>query len=101
MTLDELLDAIRGADADAIGDFPGYADEIARIVGDGRAGADAALAEANEALAAKDAEIQRLQAENYKLMVAAGDGASDSAPEPVEDPEPEDINPEDYISEED
>lgn len=105
MDLDELLGNMRGWE---IEDAPGYADQIAQIVGDIRSGSDAALAEVNAALEAKDAEIQRLQAENYKLMSAVGSAAGEDAGEdaPEEDPETDEENaPVDdvteYVEEED
>lgn len=103
MTVEELLDALRGIDADTIGEIGGYADEIARVVGDMSAGADASLKEANDALAAKDAEIQRLQAENYKLMTSLGsaiDTEQESEPDGSgEDEEVEDFDITEYIKE--
>lgn len=105
MDLDELLGNMRGWE---IEDAPGYADQIAQIVGDIRSGSDAALAEVNAALEAKDAEIQRLQAENYKLMSAVGSaaGEDDSATDDASDPEPDEENAPvddvtDYVEEED
>ena len=69
MGLEEILESMRGWEVE---DAPGYADQIAQLFGDAKAGADASLAEVNSALEQKDAEIQRLQAENYKLMSAVG-----------------------------
>lgn len=105
MGLDELLDALRAITADDVESVGGYADDIARLVGDMRSGADASIAEANEALAARDAEIQRLQAENYKLMTALGSAIdAEPGPEPTgegEGEEVDDFDISDYIEKED
>lgn len=86
MGLEEILEAMRGWE---VQDAPGYADQIAQLFGDATAGADAALAEVNSSLEQRDAEIQRLQAENYKLMSAVGSaGAVSADPDPT-GPEPE------------
>lgn len=109
MDLQEILASLRATDPDTLGEVPGMVDQIAQIVGDRQAGADAMVAELNEALTSRDAEIQRLQAENYKLMTAVG-SASAAATEPADDPgngadddgagdEELDIN--EYIKEED
>lgn len=101
MTLDEVLEAVRGVTGDTVGDLPGYADEIARIF----TTQDSAMAEVNQALAQKDAEIEKLQAANYRLMVAASEPADpDPAPDPSEDGDPEDsgdFDITDYIKEDD
>lgn len=98
MTLEEILEAIRGVTADTLADLPGYADNVAAIFGN----SDAAIAEANAALEEARAEIQRLQTENYKLMVAAGGNANiQTEPNPAEEDEDEPVNPDDYIKEED
>lgn len=101
MNLDEILEALRGAE-----ETSGYADSIAQIFADTRAGGESALAEANAALEAANAEIQRLQAENYKLMTSLG-SSTDPAPadgEAEEEPGEENAPVEDvteYIEEED
>ena len=105
MDIKEILDALRAVDADTLGDVGGYADQIAQYLGDLQTGSDATIAELNKALEANAAEIQRLQAENYRLMTAnasAGEGADDGGEEPdgSEDREDEDeyrIDIEDYI----
>ena len=84
MDFDELLNGLRGVDADTLGDVPGYVDQIAQYVGDLDTNSRAALQEVNTALEEKNAEIQRLQAENYKLMVAKGTNV-ESEPSPDED----------------
>lgn len=95
MGIDELLDTIRGVTGDTLGDLPGYCDDVARFV----SGQNATLEEVNSALAEKDAEIQRLQAENYKLMTAAAAPAyADTTPDPSED-ESGDFSITDYIKE--
>lgn len=86
MGLEEILEAMRGWE---VQDAPGYADQIAQLFGDATAGADAALAEVNSSLEQKDAEIQRLQAENYKLMSAVGSAGGASADPDPTDPAPE------------
>lgn len=100
MNLDEILEALRGAE-----ETSGYADSIAQIFADTRAGGESALAEANAALEAANAEIQRLQAENYKLMTSLG-SSTDPAPsgETEEEPDEENAPVEDvteYIEKED
>lgn len=100
MNLDEILEALRGAE-----ETSGYADSIAQVFADTRAGGESALAEANAALEAADAEIQRLQAENYKLMTSLG-SSTDPAPadETEDDQDGENAPVEDvteYIEEED
>lgn len=85
MDIDELLNGLRATDADTLGDMPGMVDQVAQYIGDLNTNSQAALMEVNQALEEKDAEIQRLQAENYKLMVAAGSAQGDdtaAAPEP-------------------
>ena len=100
MGLDEILEALRGAE-----ETSGYADSIAQIFADTRAGGESALAEANAALEAANGEIQRLQAENYKLMTSIGSATDDTDTQPADDDEPtEDAPVEDvteYIEEED
>lgn len=96
MTLDEVLESIRGVTADTVADLPGYADNVAAIF----SSSDAAIAEANAALEEARAEIQRLQAENYKLMVAAGGNANtEREPDPADEDAGEPVNPDDYIKE--
>lgn len=99
MELDEILEALRGAE-----ETSGYADSIAQIFADTRAGGESALAEANAALEAANAEIQRLQAENYKLMTSLGSSTDPTPPETEEEPDEENAPVEDvteYIEEED
>lgn len=99
MELDEILEALRGAE-----ETSGYADSIAQIFADTRAGGESALAEANAALEAANAEIQRLQAENYKLMTSLGSSTDPAPAETEEEPDEENAPVEDvteYIEEED
>lgn len=101
-TMDEILEALRSVTADTVGDVAGYADQIAQVFGDTVAGSTAQLDEVNAALAAKDAEIQRLQAENYKLMTANATsmgGEGDTEPDTDEEPDGSEIDPKDYIKE--
>ena len=84
MEFDEMLNALRGVDADTLGDVPGYVDQIAQYVGDMTTNSNAALQEVNAQLEQKDAEIQRLQAENYKLMVSKGTNVT-AEPDPVQE----------------
>lgn len=98
MELDEILEALRGAE-----ETSGYADSIAQIFADTRAGGESALAEANAALEAANAEIQRLQAENYKLMTSLGSSTDPAPAETEEEPDEENAPVEDvteYIEEE-
>lgn len=98
MELDEILEALRGAE-----ETSGYADSIAQIFADTRAGGESALAEANAALEAANAEIQRLQAENYKLMTSLGSSTDPAPSETEEEPDEENAPVEDvteYIEEE-
>lgn len=105
MELQELFEALRATDPDTLEGVPGMVDQIAQIVGDRQAGADATIAELNEAMASRDAEIQRLQAENYKLMTAVGsadkgDEEETSEPDPSEDgSDDEELDINEYIKE--
>lgn len=99
MNLDEILEALRGAE-----ETSGYADSIAQIFADTRAGGESALAEANAALEAANGEIQRLQAENYKLMTSLGSSTDPTPGETEEEPDEENAPVEDvteYIEKED
>ena len=102
MTMEELLDELRGhAEWEGVGD---YADRIAAVFGDTVSGSEATINEVNTALEEQRNEIQRLQAENYKLMTALGSAAKSD--EPAKEPdhsdedEPELIDINDYIKEE-
>lgn len=100
MTIDDVLAEMRGHEEwEGIGD---YADTIAGIFGDAVSGSEAAIAEINGTLEEQRNEIQRLQAENYKLMTALGSAGSEPSSEPdtSEPDEPEEINIDDYIKEE-
>lgn len=94
MGLDEILEALRGNE-----ETNGYADSIAQIFADTRAGGESALAEANAALEAANGEIQRLQAENYKLMTSIGSSADDTPVQPSDDDAPGDDAPVDDVTE--
>lgn len=90
MDIDELLNGLRGMDADTLGDMPGMVDQVAQYIGDLNTNSQAALMEVNQQLESQAAEIQRLQAENYKLMVAAGsaqgdDTQAESEPDPADE----------------
>lgn len=95
MNIDEILAALRTTDADTLGDMPGMVDQVAQYIGDLNTNSQAALMEVNQQLEARDAEIQRLQAENYKLMVAVGSSNEQtSEPDPTgEDEDKSDWDP--------
>lgn len=101
MTMEELLDELRGHEEwEGVGD---YADRIAAVFGDAVSGSEATINEVNATLEEQRNEIQRLQAENYKLMTALGSAANsdDPAKEPdsSDEDEPELIDINDYIKE--
>ena len=73
--MDELIDKLRALDN--LDDIAALADEIKASYDDFRAGSAANSDELNRTIADLKAEVQRLQAENYKLLTANGQDIED------------------------
>ena len=73
--MDELIDKLRALDS--LDDIAELADEIKASYDDFSAGAAANTDSLNKTIADLKAEVQRLQAENYKLLTANGQDIED------------------------
>lgn len=100
----ELLDKLRALES--LDDIGGIADEIGTAYDDFLSGADASSAEKDKTIEDLKSEVQRLQAENYKLLTAAGATEDDEDSKQgdksgSDDPDDEDVieNIEDVIEE--
>lgn len=73
--MDELIDKLRALDN--LDDIDALADEIKASYDDFRAGSTANSDSLNKTIADLKAEVQSLQAENYKLLTANGQDIED------------------------
>lgn len=73
--MDELIDKLRALDN--LDDIDALADEIKASYDDFSAGSTANSDSLNKTIADLKAEVQRLQAENYKLLTANGQDIED------------------------
>lgn len=73
--MDELIDKLRALDS--LDDIAALADEIKASYDDFSSGAAANSESLNKTIADLKAEVQRLQAENYKLLTANGQDIED------------------------
>lgn len=73
--MDELIDKLRALDS--LDDIAALADEIKASYDDFSSGAAANSDSLNKTIADLKAEVQRLQAENYKLLTANGQDIED------------------------
>ena len=72
----ELIDKLRALDN--LDDLAGIADELDQSFTDFSAGSEASTNDLNTQITDLKAEIQRLQAENYKLLTANGEKIEDT-----------------------
>lgn len=88
--MDELIDKLRALDN--LDDLAALADEIKASYDDFSAGSAANSDELNRTIADLKAEVQRLQAENYRLLTANGQDIEDPDNDTDEDEDVEMID---------
>lgn len=81
--MDELIDKLRALDS--LDDIAALADEIEASYDDFSSGAAANSESLNKTIADLKSEVQRLQAENYKLLTANGQDIEDPDDDTDED----------------
>ena len=89
--MEELLEKLRALDS--LDDIAGLADQISTAYNDFSTGAEASGAEKDKTIADQAAEIQRLQAENYKLLTATAQAEDEDTEK--KDTDPDDPNQDD------